>query len=434
MAVAAFYVLYLIFLIAYIMLRRAAFRTSIGWGLTVLFVSLGSLIFAIKHWSEVGKVYLLSTGIAIVQCVLVFTVPSVMAIYAARSPAFVTLFQLVNPKALAIAQHGEGAVPADSSVSPGASPTPHEVRDLAESETTVPIALPADPNAAQRAAYAKHAKELTAAYQQLNAERLKLKPKSPAVAAFNAKAARYQHDLQTLAEEKTRLDALDHARNANAEAAAALASLRTSADAGDYEAFAATLKKSLSEYRQTPAFPQIVAFARPALQQATPDKVLAGLQGKTAAAARAEFDRTTRQVQAIVNQAPPMVPKPAADADVYHYSYHPGANQPDYNAENLLGTREIWKGEYAYIEAAPNVYYRSADCEFNPQTKYFYLSRTMAKKRLSDAEYAELTRLYHLLGQQEKAIVNVPPPTADAERVSGDLAALKAQLDGYAMR
>ncbi|MBE7210460.1 MAG: hypothetical protein INR65_05530, partial [Gluconacetobacter diazotrophicus] len=264
--------------------------------------------------------------------------------------------------------------------------------------------------------------------------RRKLKPKSPAVAAFNAKAARYQQDLQALAAEKARLDALDHAANANTDAAAALVALRTAADAGDYEAFAATLKRSLSDYRQTPAFPGIVALARPALQAATPDKVLAGLQGKAAGAARAEFDKTTHQVQAIVNQVPPMVPKPPAGAEVYGYDYHPGANPPDYDATNLVGTRELWKGEYVYIQSVPNVYYRAADCEFNPQTKFFFTSRTVPKKKLTDTEYAELTRLYHLLGQQQKAIDNVPSPAADAERVSADLAALKAQLDGYALK
>ena len=190
----------------------------------------------------------------------------------------------------------------------------------------------------------------------------------------------------------------------------------------------------MSDYRQTPAFPQLVALARPALQQATPDKVLTCLQNKAAAGARAEFDKTTKKVQGIVNQAPQMVTPPPGSTEVYKYWYHPGANRPDYNVTNLIGTREILKGDFAYLEGAEGVFYRSADCEFNPQTKYFYLSRTVAKKRLTDAEYAELTRLYHLLGEQEKAIANVPAPTAEAERVSGDLATLKAQLDGYAMK
>ena len=317
-----------------------------------------------------------------------------------------------------------------------AKPTPHEVRDLAENETPLPTPTKpaADPSAGQRAAYAKHAKELTSLYQQLNAERPKLKPGSPAVAAFNAKAAKYQQGLQSLADEKAHLDALDHAANLNADAATALASLQASAASGDYEAFAATLKKALAEDRGTPSFAGIAALARATLPQATPERIAAGLRTKAARTARAEFDRTTRQVQAIVNQTPPVVPK-TAGAESYHYGYHPGAEKPDYDAaDSLQSKRELWKGEFVNMDDAPGVFYRSSECEFNPQTKFFYLNRSLPKKKLSDAEYHELTRLYHLLGQQEKTVADAAPPPGAAEHVSADLATLKAQLDGYAMK
>ena len=393
------------------------------WGL------IGTVVFALKHQQKAGVIFLLYLGCLGGTIALFVTSPSVVAFYARYNPRMASLVKTVNPSVYEEAQK----LSPSGDKAPGAKPTPHEVRDLAENETPFP-SPPSDPNAVPRAAYLKHAKELNTLYQQLNAERPKLKSGSPAVAAFNAKAARYQQGIQTLAEEKTKLDALDHASNLNADAALALASLQTSAGSGDYETFAATLKKSLSDYRQTPSFPQIVACARPALQQATPDKVLAGLQNKAASTARGEFDKTTRKVQAIVNQVPPIVVPPPGSTEVYKYGYHPGANPPDYNADNLLATRETWKGEYSYIDSVPNVFYRSSDCEFNPQTKYFYLSRTVAKKKLSDVEYAELTRLYHLLGQQEKAISEVKSPASDAERVSNDLATLKAQLDGYAAK
>jgi hypothetical protein len=98
------------------------------------------------------------------------------------------------------------------------------VRDLAEDEAPPSTPPPADPNAVQRAAYLKHINDLTNVYHQLSAERSKLKTGSPAVAAFNAKAARYKQDVQTLAEEKTRLDALDRASNFTGEAPVTLAS------------------------------------------------------------------------------------------------------------------------------------------------------------------------------------------------------------------
>ncbi len=396
-------------LVTAILILVRAFRASIWWGLIVMFVPFGRVVFVFTHWNETAKLFLVNVLSIVVAVGL-----------------------LLGTSLGKDLTDASGRDRAGSANDPAVQPTPREVRDLAETEATVSAATPPDPNAVQRAAYAKHLKDLTAVYQQLNAERPKLKPGSPAVAAFNARLARYQQDLASVTEEKARLDTLDHSSNANA--AAALASLQISAQTGDYEAFAATLKKSLSDYRQTPVFPQIVALARTTLQQATPDKVLAGFQNKATGAVRAEFDKTTRQVQAIVNQAPPVVAPPTGHKEVYHYAYHPGANKPDYNADNLIATREIWKGDYAYLEDVPGVFYRSADCEFNPQTKFFYLSRTVAKKKLSDAEYKELTRLYHLLGQQEKAMTDAPAATKDAERVSGDLAALKTQLDGYATK
>ncbi len=420
----------IIFLISFVILVVRGFMTRVAWGFIVLLAPFGIVAFSIKHWSEVGKYFILYL-VSFAACVaLVFMSPTMIALYVRSRPVTASLFKAVNPSAyeesqkLPIANHGQ----------PQASPTPREVRDLAENEAPLSATPPPDPNSTPRGEYVKHARALNILYQQLNAERPKLKPGSPAVAAFNAKAAHYQQGLASLDEEKKRLDALDHASNLNAEAAAALGSLQTSANTGDYEAFAATLKKSLSDHRQTPVFPQIVAFARVTLQQTTPEKVAAALQNKAGGAARAEFDKTTRQVQGIVNQTPPIVVPPPGSTEVYKYGYHPGASKPDYNNDNLIGTREIWKGEYAYIDGVPGVFYRSADCEFNPQTKYFYLSRTVPKKRLSDAEYKELTRLYHLLGQQEKAMADAPPPAEEAKQVSSELDDLRKQLGGYAMK
>ncbi len=385
-----------------------AFRTSIWWGLIVMFVPFGRIVFILKHWHETAMLFL----------VQILSFAAAVGLLVGTSVG----------KELRDARNG-GTAEAAAAVPKSA---PHEVRDLAETETPLPAAAKPtpDPYADQRVAYAKHTKELTTLYQKLNVERGKLKPGSPTVGAFNAKAAKYQQAVTALAAEKAKLDAIDAATNRNAEAADALASLQASAAARDYEAFAATLHKACDQYRQTPSFPAIAALACTTLAHVTGDQVADGLKDKAVRTARADFDKTTRQVQGIVNQTPPVVVKPPGATEVYGYGYHPGANRPDYNANNLQSTRELWKGEYVYINEVPGVYYRSADCEFNPQTKYFFTSRNVPKKRLSDAEYQELTRLYHLLGQQEKAIADATPPAGQAERVTADLAALKTQLDG----
>ena len=240
-----------------------------------------------------------------------------------------------------------------------------------------------------------------------------MKKGSPAVAAFNAKAAKYQEGLGALAAEQSQLNALDHPAAAaaslaqsapptaagsgsnpkEAEANAALARLRAAAASADYAAFVETLRTCLVNYRQTAAFPQIAATARTTLANATPEKLAAAIQAQ-GAAAHSEEESTMSKVRLIVNQTPPRVPTPPRGAETYHYGFHPGALTPDYAHADLVSTRELWKGEYVYMDTVPNVFYRSADCEFNPQTKFFFTSRDVPKKKLTDAEIAEVVRLY----------------------------------------
>ncbi len=457
--VIALLVIQCVVIVCLIVLAIQGFRTDARWGLFPLLILLGPtacasvgapgfvaagfvlagfgglLAFAIKHPRRAGVLCGIYAACFVTTLVMMFTSPAVIAFCGRFNPRLGDIVKTVNPSAYDAAQKVPSFnLPGVPDNQPKAKPTPHEVRDLAENETPLP-APRADPNAAQRAAYTKHAAQLGVLYQQLNAERGKLKPgTSAALTAFNAKAAKYSDGIKALTEEKTKLDALDRAANLPADAAAALASLQASSAAGDYEAFAATLKKSLDEYRQTPSFPAITALARTTLAQATDDKVAAGVKDKAAKTARADFDKTTRQIQGIVNQTPAIVGHPPAGAEVYHYAFHPGANPPDYKAENLKSTQEIWKGQYAYMDEAPGVFYQSADCEFNPQLKCFYTSRNVPKKRLNDTEYQDLTRLLRQLGQQEKALANAAPPAGLAERVTADLATLKSQLDGYAMK
>lgn len=56
------------------------------------------------------------------------------------------------------------------------------------------------------------------------------------------------------------------------------------------------------------------------------------------------------------------------------------------------------------MTGAPGVYYRGVDCEFNSQTKWFYTSRVLPKKRLTDAEIQEVIRLYRFLGRCQREL------------------------------
>lgn len=186
-------------------------------------------------------------------------------------------------------------------------------------------------------------------------------------------------------------------------------------------------KKCLADYRQTTVFAQITAYACQVMHDAPPAKLSAILQ-QQARSAQAEFDATAKQVQAIVNQIPPTVVPPPNNQEIYHYDYHPGATKPDFNTADVLSTREPWNGQYVYMDTRPGVFYRSADCEFNPQTKFFYTRRDVPKKKLTDAENREVVRLYRILGKDESIINALAQRLEVARGVSTELIALNIQL------
>ena len=421
------------YLIYFVQFEVAAFRQGIWWGLGTLFLWPVHLVFLVLHWKTVRKPFfgMLACGI--------IAGAGIGAFFATNPEEFTTFAKAAG---IQLSINGQPAPKRE------APPGPREARDLAATEApspkppTRPTPAPVDPFAVQRAACAKHAADLNAIYADLNKERAKLKKGSPAVAAFNVKAAKYQDGLRALAAERAQLDALDrpaaaaltpaapvHAPNdpKEAEANAALLRLRALATQGDYPAFAETLKKCLGDYRQTAAFPQIAAVARETLAGATPDKLAAAVQAR-GTAARAERDAALGRVRAIVNQTPPTVPKPPAGAEVYHYGYHPGALTPDYAHADLLSTREVYRGDFIYMDTAPGIYYRAGDCEFNPQTKFFLTNRDVPTKKLTDAEIAEVVRLYRTIATDEELMSTLPQRLHDAQGASADLLALNKQL------
>ena len=115
---------------------------------------------------------------------------------------------------------------------------------------------------------------------------------------------------------------------------------------------------------------------------------------------------------------------------MYRYNYDPGAIKPDFNVADVVTGREAWNGDYVYMGTRPGVFYRSADCEFNPQTKFFITDRNVPKKKLTDAENAEIVRLYRILGKDETILGTLPQRLAKADQTSAELLALNTQLPG----
>ena len=89
-------------------------------------------------------------------------------------------------------------------------------------------------------------------------------------------------------------------------------------------------------------------------------------------------------------------------AESWNYGFHPGATKPDFDKTDIVSGRQPYDVAYIQMEGNPNVFYRGADCEFNSQTKFFYTHRELPKKRLTDAEYQELVRLYRFLGKCQR--------------------------------
>ena len=427
-----------VFLGAFLFLLAAAFRVRVLYGFLVL-LPFGALAFVIKYPKEGGTRFAVCVAAYTALNFIVGSSPELKTPLGRFFPASRLIADALGTKDSPVLARGSG--------SNGSPPAPREAHDLAETGTSSalhvvgPIPATVDPFAAQRAACAQHAADLNAQYAELTKARAKLKKGSPQVAAFNAKAAKYQEGLRALAAEQAQLAALDHpAANAasaqaapasgdpkEAEANAALTRLRALAAEGDYASFADTLKKCLADYQHTAAFPQIAVTARGTLANATPDKLAAAIQAQ-GAAARTEMDAAMGRVRGIVNQTPPTVPKPPPNAESYHYGFHPGALTPDFAHADLYSTRELWKGDFVNMDAAPGVFYRSADCEFNPQTKFFYTNRDVPKKRLTNAEIVEVVRLYRAIAADQLVLNALPQRLLDAQGASADLLSLNRQL------
>ena len=321
-----------------------------------------------------------------------------------------------------------------ASAPPEPAPGSPDILDVLGSATAFPPSQ-GDPRAAAalaaHAAYARHTGQLIALHQELAAERAALKPGQSA-AAFNVKAANYQTSLEFLAREETQVDAMDRSipkAGPDDKAIAALGRLQLLASSGDYLGFGALLRQCLQDYRQSPVFARMVALGRQTLPNATPERLSNLVRQHQTNAVRAEMAAVTEEIEEIVNQSPPVVTQPPRGASVYHSEFDPGATKPDFNSADLLSTRQTLHGDYLYMNSAPGVYYRSAECEFNPQTKYFITNRDVPKKKLTDAEYGELTRLYRVLGHdQDAAGAAQPPQPATVNSLSVAFEALNTQL------
>ena len=140
-----------------------------------------------------------------------------------------------------------------------------------------------------------------------------------------------------------------------------------------------------------------------------------GLSKAQIEARRAELESekqaAIQKVQSIVNQ--PVTPlRRTEDMRVSTYRpgwFHDGAATPDFNNIDVRTTRETPydRSQYVTSDLNPGVVFLGRELEFNSMTKYFYVDRSLPKKKLSDDEMLEINRLYRIIGSCERQLAKL---------------------------
>jgi hypothetical protein len=135
-----------------------------------------------------------------------------------------------------------------------------------------------------------------------------------------------------------------------------------------------------------------------------------------------ERDAAIEAVKRIVNQPVEALPR-RPDVSPAMFSpgwFHAGAVKPSFASVDVRKTQVFPydKWEYVTSDVTPGVMFRSSNLEFNAMTKYFYVDRSLPRKRLTEAEMLEVNRLYRIMGRHEAQLAkpwaaSVQMPSAD---------------------
>jgi hypothetical protein len=166
-------------------------------------------------------------------------------------------------------------------------------------------------------------------------------------------------------------------------------------------------------------------LAQPA---AAPADVVSGTNAATSpeaqlAALLLERTNAWQRVLQIVNRpVTAYVETPELEASVYSPGwFHPGAIKPNFNTVDVRQSQELAyaKSQYVTSDLNPGVVFRGQDLEFNSMTKYFYLNRSLPKRRLTEAEMVGINQLYRIIGHCEHEISQLQaPPDAANDQVA----------------
>lgn len=104
---------------------------------------------------------------------------------------------------------------------------------------------------------------------------------------------------------------------------------------------------------------------------------------------------------------------------VFTYSpgwFHEGAITPDFDTVDVRQSQELTYASKQYVtsDLNPGFVFLGRDLEFNAMTKLFYTNRTIPKHKLSEAEMAEINRLYRIIGRCHREIRDLLTPIEEA--------------------
>ena len=125
------------------------------------------------------------------------------------------------------------------------------------------------------------------------------------------------------------------------------------------------------------------------------------------AATSRELQEAIARVQFIINQPPPMGMR-TPQMRVWEYSnwFDAGSLKPDFGKVDVRKTQETpYDAEdFVCLKSRPELVWAGHDLEFNPMLKFFYVDRSVPKKKLTNDEMAEINLLYRSIGRLEKEL------------------------------
>ncbi len=127
---------------------------------------------------------------------------------------------------------------------------------------------------------------------------------------------------------------------------------------------------------------------------------------RLASAAR-ELREAVARVQFIINQPAPMgMRTPKMRVWEYATWFDAGSLKPDFVKVDVRKTQETpYDGEdFVCLKSRPELVWAGRDLEFNPMLKFFYVDRSVPKKKLTNDEMTEINVLYRTIGRLEKEL------------------------------